>query len=231
MPGSSVLIETFGERGRGVADRSQALHRLDTVRKPVLMVSVVLLFACGGGVLSQLETTLPPRDGGGEVTAHGGPNQTTPGTPAEAETTTTTSGRPTAPDFTLELGGGGTFTLSEQDKPVFVVFWAEWCSNCRREMPAIDALAAEYGDRVAFVAPAWHGSLADTTQRAGEWMPSGVIAWGLDEDEEIFALYGVPYQPEARLIGADGTLVDGWAGVRGEEQLRAAIENLLAVAG
>ena len=31
-----------------------------------------------------------------------------------------------APDFTLELGTGGTFTLSESDKPVYLVFWAEW---------------------------------------------------------------------------------------------------------
>ncbi len=38
----------------------------------------------------------------------------------------TTSGRPIAPDFTLELGEGGTYTLSETDKPVYLVFWAEW---------------------------------------------------------------------------------------------------------
>ena len=31
-----------------------------------------------------------------------------------------------AADFTLELGSGGTFVLSEQTKPVLAVFWAEW---------------------------------------------------------------------------------------------------------
>ena len=31
-----------------------------------------------------------------------------------------------APDFTLALGDGSTFTLSETDKPVYLVFWAEW---------------------------------------------------------------------------------------------------------
>lgn len=40
--------------------------------------------------------------------------------------TTTASGRPVAPDFTLELGEGGTYTLSEGAKPVYLVFWAEW---------------------------------------------------------------------------------------------------------
>lgn len=31
-----------------------------------------------------------------------------------------------APDFSLDLGEGGTFTLSEETRPVFMVFWAEW---------------------------------------------------------------------------------------------------------
>lgn len=31
-----------------------------------------------------------------------------------------------APDFTLALGAGGAFTLSEQTKPVLIIFWAEW---------------------------------------------------------------------------------------------------------
>lgn len=33
---------------------------------------------------------------------------------------------PIAPDFTLTLGDGGTYTLSEGEKPVYMVFWAEW---------------------------------------------------------------------------------------------------------
>lgn len=60
--------------------------------------------------------------------------QTTPGsssstgevTTTEAGSTPTTSGRPPAPDFTLQLGDGGSYTLSEGSKPVYLVFWAEW---------------------------------------------------------------------------------------------------------
>lgn len=38
----------------------------------------------------------------------------------------TDPGRPVAPDFTLELGNGGTYSLSEGVRPVYLVFWAEW---------------------------------------------------------------------------------------------------------
>ena len=31
-----------------------------------------------------------------------------------------------APDFTLALGQGGSLTLSAEQKPVYMVFWAEW---------------------------------------------------------------------------------------------------------
>lgn len=32
----------------------------------------------------------------------------------------------TAPAFTLELGAGGTFTLLDESRPVYLLFWAEW---------------------------------------------------------------------------------------------------------
>lgn len=48
--------------------------------------------------------------------------------PAGPPTTTTTvrDDRPVAPDFSLDLGNGGTFVLAEESRPVFMVFWAEW---------------------------------------------------------------------------------------------------------
>lgn len=98
-------------------------------------------------------------------------------------------------------------------------------------MPVVDRLAAEYGDRVDFVAPAWRSSFAATERRADELFASGQIAWGLDEDEEIFEAYGVPYQPVTVLIAADGTVVEAWDGLRAEEEIRSALDELIALSG
>ena len=38
----------------------------------------------------------------------------------------TTANGATAPDFTLELADGGRYSLYEGDKPVYLIFWAEW---------------------------------------------------------------------------------------------------------
>lgn len=92
-------------------------------------------------------------------------------------------------------------------------------------MPVVDALAEEYGDRVAFVAPAWKASFQRTLDKAIELMPSGMVEWGLDEDEEVFALYGVTYQPAGVLI-VDGVIVEQWPGGLGEDELRDRVEYL-----
>ena len=102
---------------------------------------------------------------------------------------------------------------------------------CRRELPAIDEISKDYADRVAFVAPAWQGTLAATSQRASELLTSGNVVWGLDADEQVFRAYGVPYQPVTVLIGADKTVVEVWAGAKSDTEVRASLDNLLAVSG
>jgi hypothetical protein len=81
------------------------------------------------------------------------------------------------------------------------------------------------------VAPAWKSTFELAEERAAELMPSGKIMWGLDPEEEIFSLYGVPYQPVTVLIAADKTVVDAWAGVRAEDQIRSALDHLISLTG
>jgi len=95
-------------------------------------------------------------------------------------------------------------------------------------LPVIDEIAGEYGTEVAFVAPAWKGTPEATADRAAELIPSGNVLWGLDAQEEIFQTYGVPYQPVTVLIAADKTIFASWAGLRPEDEIREALDALIA---
>ncbi len=205
---------------RFTSDESTPTYRLHVrVTRFFVLISGFALVACSA-------------TGGAPVSSEPAPVEetiTSTGVTVPDNAGATPSGRPLAPDFTLELGDGGSYSLSEADKPVYLVFWAEWCPTCRRELPIVDALASEYSAEVDFVAPAWKSTMAATQRRAEEIFRSGVIKWGLDAEEQIFALYGVPYQPVTVLIAEDGTVVESWDGLRAEQEIRSALDALVAL--
>jgi len=57
-------------------------------------------------------------------------------------------------DYEWNLMGpdGTAISFSEfKDEVVFLSIWATWCPPCRAEMPNIQSLFEQYGDRVSFV--------------------------------------------------------------------------------
>jgi hypothetical protein len=89
-----------------------------------LAALTMIVAACGdsAGGRAELPTTTS-----GTVVEKSVPSTVTTVTPStEVDEPDIASGRSPAPDFTLELGDGGTYTLSEGEKPVYLVFWAEW---------------------------------------------------------------------------------------------------------
>ncbi len=95
------------------------------MRKSVTLGLLVLVASACAGDAGTTTSIADP----GETTVVTSDTTTLPGagetTTSQGETTTT-SDRELAPDFTLELGDGGSYTLSEGARPVYLVFWAEW---------------------------------------------------------------------------------------------------------
>lgn len=98
-----------------------------------LLASLLLVAACGGDALNDPSATTQDDSTNSTVeTTEGAPVETVDSSqPTETSeiaefTTTTTSDLPVAPDFSLELGTGGEFRLSDTDNPVYLIFWAEW---------------------------------------------------------------------------------------------------------
>lgn len=100
------------------------------------MILLVLAAACGGAVSDASDASAgsagnesTTTQAEGTTTSEGtedSATETPDTTRAPSDTDTPTSDLPLAPDFTLELGTGGEYTLSSTDNPVYLVFWAEW---------------------------------------------------------------------------------------------------------
>jgi hypothetical protein len=88
-----------------------------------LLVLVLAIAACGGVGGADLPSTTTSEATADRDSGVVAPDVTTT---TVGDQTTTTNSRPPAPDFTLGLGGGGSYTLSKGEKPVYLVFWAEW---------------------------------------------------------------------------------------------------------
>ena len=116
-----------------------------------------------------------------------------------------------APDFSLGLFDGSTFTLSDalkSGKPVVVNFWASWCGPCADEAPLLQDAARRNSDRVTFVGV----DVQDQDVDAQAFMRKYGITYpnGSGNTGPISIQYGMRGVPETYFIAPDGRLVRKW---------------------
>lgn len=95
----------------------------------------------------------------------------------------------------------------QQDKPVFVDFFAEWCGPCQMAAPVIDKLADEYGDKIM------------------------IAKLNVDENPVSAQEYGVMSIPTVLVFKKDGDeakIVAKQIGFPGEAGYKAMIDEVLA---
>ena len=69
-------------------------------------------------------------------------------TPPSAAPRTEASVPQTRPLFSLQDAQGETRSIAEWDgRALLINFWAPWCAPCRREIPLLNELRAEYAER------------------------------------------------------------------------------------
>jgi cytochrome c biogenesis protein CcmG/thiol:disulfide interchange protein DsbE len=131
-----------------------------------------------------------------------------------------------APDFTLNLFDGGTFTLSEnRGQPVVMNIWASWCESCQAEAEDMEQAWSFYRDRgVIFVGV----NVMDSRDDAEKFLSDFGITYPNGPDEsDIYFKYRATGTPETFFIDRDGKIAVKYLGPLTAEQVFAFTEELL----
>ena len=122
----------------------------------------------------------------------------------------------TAPDFTAELVGGETFTLSEnKGKVVLINIWATWCGPCVGEMPAFEKLYNEYGDDLKIVGV----NCVEDKDTVDAFVKDNGYTFPIayDENGEINNCYPTQGIPYTLVVGKDGVIKNIYLGAESED--------------
>ena len=118
-----------------------------------------------------------------------------------------------APDFTLLTPEGKELTLSQfKGKIVVLDFWASWCPDCRKELPAIEEAYEKYGkEGVVFIGVSfddnkdkWTGAIKD--YGLGYHQVSELKKW---KQTDISPLYRIKWIPTLYVIDRKGKVALG----------------------
>jgi len=116
------------------------------------------------------------------------------------------------PDFKLTTPEGKSMKLSKLTKGKWTVldFWASWCPDCRRDMPNVERMYADFAPRgVQFVGLSFDTDAAAWQNAIGKF---GVKYAQLSDqkkmrDSEVARAFGVKWIPSMMLVNPQGEVV------------------------
>lgn len=131
----------------------------------------------------------------------------------------------TPPSAVVETLDGKPVDLAKLTRgaPAVVEFWATWCENCERLLPAMQRASAKYGTKVKFVAVAV--SVNQSPKRvqlhAAKYRVPGVQLF--DAKGDATGKWDVPATSHVVVLDKRGRVV--YTGVGGEQDIEAAIRR------
>ncbi|MEE2750567.1 MAG: TlpA disulfide reductase family protein [Myxococcota bacterium] len=102
------------------------------------------------------------------------------------------------------LDGSTVVVQSEGGRPALLVFWASWCLPCRAEVPHVNAIVEQYGDRVEVIGINMgepEAKVRESAQALGMRYPTLV-----DPQSEISSLWRVRSLPLGVVLDANGRI-------------------------
>jgi peroxiredoxin len=136
----------------------------------------------------------------------------------------------TAPDFALLREDGSTLRLSDlQGRPVFLNFWATWCTFCIEEMPDMQRIADEFDGQIVVLGLNTGDSIPDGAAYAERLDVHYELVY--DTDLQVTEGYRVRAMPTSYFIDSSGQISDAHFGFMTYDDMREKVESLLDVEG
>ncbi|MBQ0145356.1 MAG: TlpA family protein disulfide reductase [Bacteroidales bacterium] len=118
-----------------------------------------------------------------------------------------------APDFKIATPDGKQLKLSSfKGKIVVLDFWASWCPDCRKELPAIEAAYEKYSKKgVVFIGVSFDDSKEKWTKAISDFglkypQVSELKKW---KETEISPVYSIKWIPTLYVIDRKGKVALG----------------------
>jgi cytochrome c-type biogenesis protein len=132
-----------------------------------------------------------------------------------------------APDIELKTLDGSPFRLSSLRGRVIVLnFWATWCIPCRAEIPELNAMQHDLGDKgLTIVGASWDDTTDLIKGFQDEIKQDYTVLTGGEAVQQKFG--GIPSLPTTYIIDRDGNIREKIIGGRDREGFEAVVKPLL----
>lgn len=132
-----------------------------------------------------------------------------------------------APEFTFQNEKGKTINIKKLKGKIIVLdFWASWCGPCRKEIPNVKKVYAEYKDKgIQFLSVSIDAKKEAWTKALKEEQMPWMQGWTPDAGKSVMNTYQFGGIPFIILIDKDGNIYR--KNLRGED-IKNAIDDCLA---